>query len=245
MNKPSLIIYGCGSIAKSLFRYLQRTYTIECFTVDRVYLEQLEGDDFLYSEEQQQWQFEKTALAWHKNIPIFPFESISSEFPPSKSRLIVTVGYVQMNHIREQRIELAKEMGYELINYVHPSVVLDESIKLGENIIILEYATIHPYSSVGTGCFISSNVNVGDRCEIGGNCWINAGVGIAGGTKVGDNCFFGVNATLGNNICIGSSVFIGANTFVGHDTNDGEVYISPQAEKIRMNSKAFMVFSKL
>lgn len=245
LNKQPLIIYGCGSIAKSLFRYLKDSFEVVSFTIDQEYLSQFDNSQFLFDEESNQLSVSKSDLAWHKNIPILPFELISKKFPPKQTKMLVAVGFVQMNQVRSDRIKAAKAMGYELINYIHPSVTLDDSVSLKDNIIILEYATIHPFSSIGRGSFISSNANIGDRCQIGDNCWINSGVGIAGGTNIGEKTFIGVNATIGNDIRVEKSTFIGANTFVGQNSNEGEVFLSPQAEKIRMNSAAFMKFSKM
>lgn len=207
-------------MAKLLYHFAKIDFSVKAFTVDAHCIEtnQLE------------------------TLPVIPFEDIASEYPAADHKMIIAVGFIQMNELRQQRFLQAKEMGYEFINYIHPSVSLNNVI-IGINNIILDYVSIHPGSVIGNSNFISSNTNIGHDCEIGDACWINSGTGIGGGTSIKDNCFFGINATIGHGIVLKEKTFIGANSLQDKDTEVDSVYLSNKAEKFRLSSQKFLGFS--
>lgn len=207
-------------MAGMLYHFLKDDYSISAFTVDS---HCIKSDCF-----------EQTSLV--------SFEDIESTHPPDDHKMITAVGYIEMNTIRYDRYKSAKELGYEFINYIHPSVSL-KNVTLGSNNIILDHASIHPHTVIGDCNFISSNSNIGHGCQIGDACWINSGVGIGGESTVEDNCFVGINATIGQAVCLHKKTFVGANSLLDSDTEPGSVYLSSKAEKFRLNSSHFLSFS--
>lgn len=218
--KEKLIIYGNGQMALMLYHFAKVDYEVVGFTVDKDLID-------------------KTLI---EDKPVIDFNSIQEKFSAENHKMIIAVGYVEMNDIRQQRYLTAKNIGYEFINYIHPTTSINECI-IGENNIILDYVSIHPGTNIGNSNFISSNTNIGHGCFIGDACWINAGVGIGGETKLGNNCFLGINATASQGITISPKTFIGANALVNKDTENNSVYLTQNAEKFRLNSEQFLNFS--
>lgn len=221
--KKDLIIYGNGHMAKMLYHIIKATYNVVAFTVD---------DDFID---------EKTI----EGIPVKAFSNIEATTPPQENLMLIAVGFVNMNEVREQKYIESKAKGYSFINYIHPSVCLYDNIDIGENNIILEFVSIHPYTKIANNNFISGNTNIGHGCSIEDNCWINAGVSIAGESVLKNNCFLGVNSSVGHDVTLSERSFIGANTLIHKDTMPGEVYLSPSGEKFRLKSDAFLKFCKI
>lgn len=219
-NKP-LIVYGNGHIAKMLFHFLSEQHDIVAFTVDSHCIE-------------------KPTI---ESTPLVPFENIEAQYPSSNYNMIIAVGFTKMNAIREQKYFEAKQKGYTLINYIHPSVVLHNNFKMGDNNIILEYVSIHPYSQLGSGCFISSNTNVGHGCILEDFCWLNAGVSIGGESVLGKQSFLGMNSSISQGIRVAKESFIGANSLITKDTSPKGVYFTEAATKFRLESDSFLRFS--
>jgi len=216
-----VIIYGNGRIAKIIYQFLKKEYEIVAFTVDK---------DFI----------EETII---ETLPVIPFESIEKEYSPKKYKMIIAVGYVQMNHVRTKKYEESIQKGYSFINYIHPSVELHDNIKIGVNNIILDHATIQPYAEIGNSNFIWSNAVIAHGSIVENTTWITSGVIVSGDSVVKSNCFLGVNATIGHNITIEEDNFIGANTLVTKNTNKKEVYISKEGERFRLDSQRFLQFT--
>ncbi|KZZ37146.1 MULTISPECIES: acetyltransferase [unclassified Oleiphilus] len=220
LNKK-LIIYGNGHMAKMIFQFVKTEFEVVAFTVDR----QCIAEPNLCG------------------LPLVPFDEIEQSFSTKDCFMLIAVGYVQMNQIRENKYLEAKDKGYKFINYIHPSVVIHDEISIGVNNIILDHASVHPYCVIGNGNFISSNSNIGHGCSLGDNNWMNAGVSIGGETKVEDKVFFGINSAVGHGIVIKAESFIGGHALISRDTDIGGVYLAASADKHRLGSQAFLKFS--
>ncbi len=177
------------------------------------------------------------------STPLIPFETIEKVYDPSKYKMLIAVGYLQMNAVRRLKFLQAKSKGYALANYVHPSVDLHDNVALGEGNIILDQVSLQPYAKLGNNNFLWSNAVIAHGCEIENDCWITSGVTIAGDTAVKSGCFLGINCTIGHRISIGEQTFIGANTLITKSTDSKSVYVSRGAERHRLDSDRFLEFS--
>lgn len=221
MDKNKLIIYGNGHMAKMVYQFVKIEYDVIAFTVDSACI----AESILCG------------------LPVIPFNEIESHYSAKDCSMLIAVGYIQMNEIREAKYQEAKQKGYKFINYIHPSVVMHGELEFGENNIILDHASLHPYTKIGDGNFISSNVNIGHGCQLGNSNWINAGVSIGGESVIEDNVFLGINSSISHGLVIKSESFIGGGTLVNRDTELGGVYLTSSGEKHRLGSKLFLRFS--
>lgn len=216
-----VIIYGNGRIAKIIYQFLKKEFEVVAFTVDKDCI----NDETIES------------------LPLIPFDEIENIYSPSKHKMIIAVGYLKMNQVRASKYDEAKNKGYSFINYIHSSVEMHDNIVIGDNNIILDHATIQPYSKIGSSNFIWSNAVVAHGSEVGDTNWITSGVVISGDSTIKSNCFLGVNATIGHNVIIEDENFIGANTLVTKSTQQKEVYVSRDGEKFRLDSQRFLQFT--
>jgi sugar O-acyltransferase (sialic acid O-acetyltransferase NeuD family) len=216
------IIFGNGSMAKVLFSYARHSHDIAGFTVDSSCIQ---GDSTTFLGK-----------------PLVPFETVQTVFKPSEHNLLIAVGFLEMNMLREKKYIEAKQKGYTFTSYVHNSLIMHDDVTIGENCIILEYVSIHPGSQIGKNTFISSNVGIGHDCSVGPANWINSGVSIAGGCAIGPGCFFGVNASVGHDVQVGAYNFVAANTLLVKKTEDHAVYLSESGTQFPLKSRAFLKF---
>jgi sugar O-acyltransferase (sialic acid O-acetyltransferase NeuD family) len=219
------VIYGNASMARVLYSYAKHSMDICGFTVD---------DNCI------QDKFNEFC-----GLPLVPFSKVQDVFNPGICKMIIAIGFIDMNDLRKKKYQEAKKKGYSFASYIDNTVGLHEGVCIDENCVILDFVSIHPDTKIGAGTFISSNVNIGHTCTIESYNWISSGVSIAGGCFVGDGCFFGVNSSLANGVRIGKHNFVGANTLINKDTNDDEVYISEAGQLSRLSSKFFLKFNKI
>lgn len=206
-----------------LYEYVRPDYQVACFTVDEACVTGCEKLD----------------------LPLIPFEELASRYDPSGYSMLIAVGFVEMNAVRERKYREASAMGYSFLNYIHPSVVRHRDLVFGENNIVLDHVSLHPGTVIGNSTFISSGAVVGHGCTIGDSSWINSGVSIAGGCEIGPGCFLGINSSVGQGVRLGPMTFVGANTLISKDTDEGDVYISEVGQKFRLKSDAFLRFARL
>lgn len=179
------------------------------------------------------------------SLPLIPFSEVETKFNPQKYKMISSVGFLEMNELREKKYIEAKEKGYDFVNYIDKTVKIHDEVEIEENCIILDFVSIHPGTKIRKGTFISGNVNIGHGCIIESYNWINAGVSMAGFCNIGKGCFFGVNSSVANGVKIGEKNFIAAGTVINKDTNNDEVYISEPSQLFRLSSDKFLKFANI
>jgi UDP-N-acetylglucosamine diphosphorylase / glucose-1-phosphate thymidylyltransferase / UDP-N-acetylgalactosamine diphosphorylase / glucosamine-1-phosphate N-acetyltransferase / galactosamine-1-phosphate N-acetyltransferase len=112
----------------------------------------------------------------------------------------------------------------EISGDVHPSAVIEGSLKLGKG------------SRILPGVFIEGNVVIGEGCKIGPNCYVR------GSTAIGDRCHIGQSVEIKNSIILsgtnvghlsyvgdsilGENVNFGAGTIVSNFRHDGRNHLS-------------------
>ena len=135
---------------------------------------------------------------------------------------------------------------------VHPSAIVDPSVKLGVNVHVGAYTIIEKGSEIGDGAVIEAQVFIGEGCRVGKGTHIYPQVTLREGTIVGDGCIihcgvrlggdgYGFNTSMENGmpkiekipqlgiVEIGDGVEIGSNTTIDR-ARIGRTYIGPMTK---------------
>lgn len=166
-------------------------------------------------------------------LPVVPFADVTDRFPPATNELFVAIAYRDVNKVREQKYHEAKQKGYDLVSYVHPSATVADNVTIGENTFIFEDQTIQPFVDIGDNVVLWSGNHIGHHSTIGDHCFITSHVVVSGHCTVEQNSFLGVNATISDGLTLGEQCIIGAGATVVSDTKPDGVYIG---QKARLNA---------
>lgn len=136
---------------------------------------------------------------------------------------------------------------------VHPTAVVDPSVKLGEGVHIGAFTVIEKGTEIGAGAVIEAQVFIGEGCKVGAKTHIYPQVTLREGTVVGAECIIHCGVRLGgdgygfNNgrredgsvyiekipqlgiVEIGDGVEIGSNTTIDR-ARIGRTYIGPMTK---------------
>lgn len=125
---------------------------------------------------------------------------------------------IQVNHPFKAFIQLIDFFypAHKPLRQIHPTAVIGEHVKLGDNISIGPYTVIEDGALIGDNCVIKSHVHIGREVKLGSGCIIHPQVTIY------DNC------QLGSGVIIHSSTVIGSDGF-GYSFIDGEHLKIPHA----------------
>ncbi|MBQ9688703.1 UDP-3-O-(3-hydroxymyristoyl)glucosamine N-acyltransferase, partial [bacterium] len=82
---------------------------------------------------------------------------------------------------------------------IHPTAVVHETAKLGQNV------------SIGPNVVVSRDVQIGDNTKIMANSYIGSGA------KIGTNCFFHANVNISDRVIIGNDVILHHGVALGAD----------------------------
>ncbi|MBR4939419.1 MAG: UDP-3-O-(3-hydroxymyristoyl)glucosamine N-acyltransferase, partial [Kiritimatiellae bacterium] len=80
---------------------------------------------------------------------------------------------------------------------VHPTAVVDPSVKLGEGVHVGAFTVIEKGSEIGAGAVIEAQVFIGEGCRVGAKTHIYPQVTLREGTVVGAECIIHCGVRLG------------------------------------------------
>jgi sugar O-acyltransferase (sialic acid O-acetyltransferase NeuD family) len=217
-----IIIVGNGIAAEILYGYLKYDdrYDLVTFSVDKKYI----NKDKLF------------------DLEVEDLNEIKSKYSASDYKIILGIGYSDINKDREKIFKRIKQDGYEIETYIHKDAKVFNDGNIGEGSIVLANSTVEPHSKIGKNSVIWANCTIGHHSVIEDNCWIASGSVIAGEAIVKNNCFLGVNTTIVNKVTIDKFNIVGANSMISKNTKENEVYLSRSAEKHRFGSTDYAKF---
>lgn len=138
----------------------------------------------------------------------------------------------------KERVQLRESYGIpkeRWANYVHHSVFLARSVKMGVGNVILANSVINPNVVLGNFNTIQSNVLIEHDNKIGNNNFITGHCAIGSNNTIGDGCFFGLNTSVNNYIDIGNYVFCGmASNVIKSVPDETMVYGNPAKPRERI-----------
>jgi len=211
-----IIIFGTGGFAQIVYSYLRKDpmSQIVAFSAN-------------------EWAIKEKTLY---DLPVVPFERIEQLYPPDAYDMFIALGYTDMNKKRARFFGEAKNKGYSLISYIHPSTIVNDELQIGENCFIFEGNVIQPFVKLGDNVIIWTGNVISHHTTIMDHCFIVSHVAIAGNTVIEPNCFIGMNATIRNSIKIAKECVIGAGSVILQNTKEKEVYTSRSTVKLDISS---------
>lgn len=211
-----IIIFGSGGFAEIVYTYFKHdsSFNVVAFTANESAIK----ENSLFG------------------LPVIPFENIETTYPPTKFQMFIAVGYSNMNKKRARIFDEAKSKGYELVSYVHPSTIINDSFQMGENCFIFENNVLQPFVTLGNDVIIWTGNVISHHTVIKDHCFIISHVAIAGNVIIEPFCFLGMNATIRNRVTIARECVIGAGAVILEDTKEKEVYVSHSTKKLDITS---------
>lgn len=192
-----LIIYGGGSFAKLMRHYFESDteFKVIAYCLDRNYIVEPMIDE----------------------LPVIPFEEIEVFFPPSQYSMFVAIGYSCMRN-RVAMYQKAKNKKYKLPSYISSSSVVDSTVVVGENNVVLQAVQVEPFVQIGDNNIIWSSSNICHDVVIGSHSFIAAKSVIGGFSRLGNSCFLGFNSTIAHDLIVSDESLIGSCSLVLSNT---------------------------
>jgi len=131
---------------------------------------------------------------------------------------VIAIGYD--NNLREKYFHKVKEMGYEMINVIHPSAIVDQSAVLSEGIVIGPGSIISPMVRIDRNSILEPGVVVGAHTQIADNVYIGVGSCISGSSFIKRNAFLGAGCSIAPFVTIGKNARISPGASVNKDVAD-------------------------
>jgi sugar O-acyltransferase (sialic acid O-acetyltransferase NeuD family) len=142
--------------------------------------------------------------------------------------------------VLEERVNILESLSIpvdKFATFIHPSVMLAKSVKMGFGNVILSNSVINCNAVLGNCNTINSLTLFGHDTTIGNYNYIAGHVSIGSGISIGNKNFIGLNTTLRNGISIGNTCIVGMASNVVKSLGDKKiVFGNPAKEKEKLNT---------
>ncbi|MDI6743339.1 MAG: acetyltransferase [Smithella sp.] len=131
---------------------------------------------------------------------------------------VVAIGYD--NNLREKYFHEVKDFGFEMINVVHTSAIIDQSVSLTEGVIIGPGCIISPMVKIDRNTIVEAGAIIGANCQIADNVYIGVGCCISGGGFIKRNAFLSAGCSIASFVTVGKNAKINPGSAVIKDVPD-------------------------
>lgn len=189
----NLIIVGIGVNGKKAYEFIKRynLYNIIGFSVNSEY----------YKKE------------FFCGLPVYKLEELKDSIQ-IKYKIFVALYWNKLNSDRKNLFEYCKKSGFEFANLISPHASIDDTVKLGKNCWINDFACIFNDTIIMDNVIVMPFVAIGEDCTIHSHTFVGASTCIGGQCIINEQSFTGFNATILESTIIGKKCIIGAGTVI-------------------------------
>lgn len=138
------------------------------------------------------------------------------------------------NKLRVDFLTMAKRLGFQTPNYIHPSVILSPFITMGEGIYILLGASIMPYVTIENYVMISMGAHIAHHTTLSEGVFISTGVNFGASILADKLAYVGISGTVMTGIkSLGKNCLIGAGAVVVKDVPDNAIVAGVPAKILK------------
>lgn len=142
-------------------------------------------------------------------------------------RLVLAIGYKHLRKRAEIFASLKERVPF--FTYIHPTVWMDSSAKVGEGSVILPGCLLDRNVCIGENSFLNIGCCIAHDTEIGRHSFLAPRVSVAGFCKLGDFSFLGIGTVFRDNIQTCESVQTGAGAVVCKSLLEAGLYVGVPA----------------
>ena len=142
--------------------------------------------------------------------------------------------------VMRERTEILNSLNIPMekfANFIHPSVMVAKSAKIGIGNVILANAVVNCNAIIGNFNTVNSGTLLGHDISIGNNNYFAGQVCVGSGLTIGNMNFIGLNTSIRNGITIGDGNIVGMSSNITKSVgNDNVLYGNPAVIKPQLNN---------
>lgn len=121
------------------------------------------------------------------------------------------------------RLRLVATACCRFVSVVHPSAIVDATVRLGAGSVVFAGAVIQPDTTIGAHAIVNTAASIDHDCVLGQAVHVAPGARLAGNVTLGDEVFVGIGAVVIPGVTIGARTVVGAGAAVVRDLPAGIV----------------------
>jgi len=208
----NIVIYGCGENGSQAFHCLRHDKNVNILGF-------LDGNASKHGGE----YLGKPILGDFDEIPRLCRDA----------QLTGAISAIGDNVVRARVASKLRRAGLQIVRAIHPQVMIESPLSVGEGAIFEMGAAVHAMAAVGEGVFMGTATIVAHHCRVGNYTILSGGVSTGGGVSIGSYSLVGVGASIHPHVTIGSNVIVGVGAAVIKDVPDNVVVAGVPARVLR------------
>lgn len=157
-------------------------------------------------------------------VPLIAHDDVADRVPPGDVGCLSALGGLGGWQARRDHGDAMRSRGYQHVNYVHPTAIVQPALSWGTNVIAFPYATIGYGGTIGDDVVLREKTYLGHDHRVGSHVFIGVGATIGGGCTIDDGAYVAMESTLTNDLTVGEGAFIGIGSLLLTDAEAGTRY---------------------
>lgn len=138
------------------------------------------------------------------------------------------------NKLRVKFLSYAKELGYQIPNFIHPSVIVSPNVIIGEGVYILLGTTIMPFTVIHDYSMVSMGVHIAHHSVLEEGVFLSTGCNFGASIIARKYSYCGISSTIMTGIHeLGEDCLIGAGAVVIRDVESYAIVAGVPAKVIK------------
>ena len=138
------------------------------------------------------------------------------------------------NKLRVKFLTYARDLGYKIPNFIHPSVIISPNVTIGEGVYILLGSHIMPHTVIKDFVMISMNVNVAHHNVLEEGVFLSTGCNFGASINAHKYAYCGIASTIMTGLHeLGEDCLIGAGAVVIRDVEPKAVMAGVPAKVLK------------
>ncbi len=218
-KERELIIFGDSKYAEMLANYFQKDsiYEVVAYCVDRDYRTRNNIN----------------------GLKVYDFKDIESLFS-SDYYIFSAIGYNSLR-IHKSLYERVKKLHFKVASYVSSKAIVDDSVKIGDNCLILPGTILEPNVVIEENTFLNSGVVVSHDAKVKAHTVMASGSLVGGYTNIGECSLLGFNSTVVELLNVGRETLLAAGSVLLQNSEDYTMYAGTPAKAIRKHKESGIV----
>lgn len=200
MEKPRIVLLGCGGHAKSVIDSIEAA---GCYQIAGMVNRDSGGFSYRgYS-----------VIGCDDDLPQI--------FQSGTHRAFICVGFMGKSHLRQQLYRRLRDIGYTLPVIRDPTSIIASDAAIDEGTFVGKRAVVNANAVIGKNVILNTGALVEHDCRVGDYTHIAVSATLCGNVSVGENCFVGAGSVILQGIRLAEDGIIGAGSTIRGDTAAG------------------------
>jgi len=143
----------------------------------------------------------------------------------------IGIGGYRDNQLRTRIFDNLKNIGFEIINAIHPRAITSKSITMGEGCTLFPGAIVNTDAVIGDNVIIATGATIDHETIIHNDVLISAGVTIGAYCTIGEGALCALGSKIISGINIGENAVVAAGAVVIDDVDSNNIVYGIPAKR--------------